>query len=113
MLELLYAHYDAGPASPRVASIQEVAEARFTSTAAVKMALQSLYDKFDLVGEERNKEALARRAPAVEGHPHPVLNASETNEPAGGAPAGSSYSRAGLALSCDVADCNDGVGRPT
>jgi predicted component of type VI protein secretion system len=62
VLELLFQHYDAGRLAPRVASIREVAEARFTSTAAVKMALQSLYDKFDLVGEERNKEALARRA---------------------------------------------------
>jgi len=62
VLELLFQHYDAARLAPRVASIKEVADARFTSTAAVKMALQSLYDKFDLVGDERNKEALARRA---------------------------------------------------
>ncbi len=63
VLELLYLHYDAGRLAPRVASIREIAEARFTSPAAVKMVLQSLYDKFDLAGsEERNKEALARRA---------------------------------------------------
>jgi predicted component of type VI protein secretion system len=62
VLELLYQHYDSGRLAPRVASIREVADARFTSTAAVKMALQSLYDKFELVGDERNKEALARRA---------------------------------------------------
>ena len=63
VLELLFLHYDSGRLSPRVASIREIAEARFTSPAAVKMLLQSLYDKFDLVGSgERNKEALARRA---------------------------------------------------
>ena len=63
VLELLYLHYDAGRPAPRVASIREIAEARFTSPAAVKMALQSLYDKFDLAGAaERNKEALALRA---------------------------------------------------
>jgi pSer/pThr/pTyr-binding forkhead associated (FHA) protein len=62
VLELLYQHYDAGRLAPRVASIREVADVRFTSPAAVKMALQSLYDKFDLTGDERNKEALARRA---------------------------------------------------
>jgi pSer/pThr/pTyr-binding forkhead associated (FHA) protein len=63
VLELLYMHYDSGRLAPRVASIREIAEARFTSTAAVKMALQSLYDKFELAGvEERNKEALALRA---------------------------------------------------
>ena len=63
VLELLYLHYDAGRLAPRVASIREIAEARFTSTAAVKMLLQSLYDKFELAGgDERNKEALARRA---------------------------------------------------
>ena len=46
-----------------MASIREIAEARFTSAAAVKMVLQSLYDKFELAGaEERNKEVLARRA---------------------------------------------------
>jgi pSer/pThr/pTyr-binding forkhead associated (FHA) protein len=63
VLELLYVHYDAGRLAPRVASIREIAEARFTSTAAVKMVLQSLYDKFELAGtDERNKEVLARRA---------------------------------------------------
>jgi pSer/pThr/pTyr-binding forkhead associated (FHA) protein len=63
VLELLYVHYDAGRLAPRVASIREIAEARFTSPAAVKMVLQSLYDKFELSGsDERNKEALARRA---------------------------------------------------
>jgi pSer/pThr/pTyr-binding forkhead associated (FHA) protein len=63
VLELLYLHYDSGRLAPRVASIREIADARFTSTAAVKMALQSLYDKFELAGtEQRNKEALARRA---------------------------------------------------
>jgi pSer/pThr/pTyr-binding forkhead associated (FHA) protein len=63
VLELLYLHYDSGRLAPRVASIREIADARFTSTAAVKMALQSLYDKFELAGtEQRKKEALARRA---------------------------------------------------
>jgi pSer/pThr/pTyr-binding forkhead associated (FHA) protein len=62
VLELLFVHYDAGRLAPRVASIREIADARFTSTAAVKMALQSLYDKFELAGDERNKEVLARRA---------------------------------------------------
>jgi pSer/pThr/pTyr-binding forkhead associated (FHA) protein len=63
VLDLLFLHYDSGRLSPRVASIREIAEARVTSTAAVKMVLQSLYDKFDLVGSaERNKEALALRA---------------------------------------------------
>jgi pSer/pThr/pTyr-binding forkhead associated (FHA) protein len=63
VLDLLFLHYDSGRLSPRVASIREIAEARFTSTAAVKMVLQSLYDKFDLVGvAERNKEVLATRA---------------------------------------------------
>src|SRR6478736_7114530 len=63
VLELLYLHYDSGRPAPRVASIREIAEARFTSPAAVKMALQSLYDKFNLAGsDERNKEALALRA---------------------------------------------------
>jgi pSer/pThr/pTyr-binding forkhead associated (FHA) protein len=63
VLELLYLHYDSGRLAPRVASIREIAEARFTSTAAVKMVLQSLYDKFELAGgDERNKEALALRA---------------------------------------------------
>ena len=63
VLELLYLHYDSGRLAPRVASIREIAEARFTSAAAVKMALQSLYDKFELAGvDERNKEALALRA---------------------------------------------------
>ena len=63
VLELLYLHYDSGRLAPRVASIREIAEARFTSPAAVKMALQSLYDKFELAGaDERNKEALALRA---------------------------------------------------
>jgi pSer/pThr/pTyr-binding forkhead associated (FHA) protein len=62
VLELLYAHYDSGRLAPRVASIREIAEARSTSPAAVKMALQALYDKFDLDGDERNKETLALRA---------------------------------------------------
>ena len=63
VLELLFLHYDAGRIAPRVASSREIAEARFTSTAAVKMALQALYDKFELAGtDERNKEALALRA---------------------------------------------------
>jgi pSer/pThr/pTyr-binding forkhead associated (FHA) protein len=63
VLELLYLHYDSGRLAPRVASIREIAEARFTSPAAVKMALQALYDKFELAGvEERNKESLALRA---------------------------------------------------
>jgi pSer/pThr/pTyr-binding forkhead associated (FHA) protein len=63
VLELLYMHYDSGRLAPRVTSIREIAEARFTSPAAVKMVLQSLYDKFELAGsDERNKEALALRA---------------------------------------------------
>jgi pSer/pThr/pTyr-binding forkhead associated (FHA) protein len=62
VLELLFVHYDEGRAAPRIATIAEVAERRFTSPAAVKMALQSLYDKFDLVADDRNKETLAIRA---------------------------------------------------
>ena len=63
VLELLFMHYDSGRATPRLATVKEVAEARFTSAAAVKMMLQQLYDKFELVGTaERNKETLAVRA---------------------------------------------------
>jgi pSer/pThr/pTyr-binding forkhead associated (FHA) protein len=63
VLELLFVHYDEGRPAPRVATLKEVAERRFTSTAAVKMALQGLYDKFELDGAaERNKETLALRA---------------------------------------------------
>ncbi len=62
VLELLFVHYDEGRPAPRIATIAEVAERRFTSAAAVKMALQQLYDKFDLVGDERNKDQLAIRA---------------------------------------------------
>lgn len=63
VLELLFTHYDAGRAAPRLATVREVAEVRHTSPAAVKMLMQSLYDKFDLAGpDERNKETLALRA---------------------------------------------------
>jgi hypothetical protein len=63
VLELLFVHYDDGRPAPRVATLKEVAERRFTSTAAVKMTLQGLYDKFELDGPtERNKENLALRA---------------------------------------------------
>ncbi len=63
VLELLFVHYDAGRAAPRLATLREMAEIRHTSAAAVKMLMQSLYDKFDLAGQdERNKEALALRA---------------------------------------------------
>ncbi len=62
VLELLFVHYDEGRATPRIATVAEIAERRFTSTAAVKMSLQNLYDKFDLAGDERNKETLATRA---------------------------------------------------
>lgn len=62
VLELLFAHYDEGRPAPRLSTLQEVAARRFTSTAAVKMVLQGLYDKFDLAGTERNKETLALRA---------------------------------------------------
>ena len=63
VLELLFLHYDEGRAAPRVATINEVAERRFTSAAAVKMVLQGLYDKFDLEGSSaRNKETLVLRA---------------------------------------------------
>jgi pSer/pThr/pTyr-binding forkhead associated (FHA) protein len=62
VLELLFVHYDEGRAAPRIATVAEVAGRRFTSSAAVKMALQSLYDKFDLAGDDRNKETLAIRA---------------------------------------------------
>jgi hypothetical protein len=62
VLELLFMHYDEGRPAPRLATLQEIAQRRFTTTAAVKMVLQGLYDKFDLVGDERNKETLALRA---------------------------------------------------
>jgi pSer/pThr/pTyr-binding forkhead associated (FHA) protein len=62
VLELLFVHYDEGRAAPRLATVAEVAERRFTSSAAVKMVLQQLYDKFDLGGDDRNKETLAIRA---------------------------------------------------
>jgi pSer/pThr/pTyr-binding forkhead associated (FHA) protein len=63
VLELLFMHYDDGRPAPRVATLKEVAERRYTSTAAVKMTLQGLYDKFELDGPtERNKETLALRA---------------------------------------------------
>jgi pSer/pThr/pTyr-binding forkhead associated (FHA) protein len=62
VLELLFQHYDEARPAPRLATLQEIAERRFTSTAAVKMVLQGLYDKFDLQGTERNKETLALRA---------------------------------------------------
>lgn len=62
VLEFLFMHYDEGRSAPRIATIAEVAGRRFTSAAAVKMALQQLYDKFDLVGDDRNKETLAIRA---------------------------------------------------
>lgn len=63
VLELLFVHYDEGRPAPRVATVNEVAERRFTSAAAVKMVLQGLYDKFELTGGEiRNKESLVLRA---------------------------------------------------
>jgi pSer/pThr/pTyr-binding forkhead associated (FHA) protein len=62
VLELLFFHYDESRPAPRLATLQEVADRRFTTTAAVKMVLQGLYDKFDLQGDERNKETLALRA---------------------------------------------------
>lgn len=62
VLELLFMHYDEGRPAPRLATLQEIAHRRFTTTAAVKMVLQGLYDKFDLIGDERNKETLALRA---------------------------------------------------
>jgi pSer/pThr/pTyr-binding forkhead associated (FHA) protein len=63
VLEYLFMHYDEGRPAPRLATLKEVAEKRFTSTAAVKMTLQGLYDKFELDGPtERNKETLALRA---------------------------------------------------
>ncbi len=62
VLELLFAHYDEGRPAPRLSTLQEVAQRRFTTTAAVKMVLQGLYDKFDLQGGERNKETLSLRA---------------------------------------------------
>jgi len=62
VLELLFAHYDEGRAAPRLSTLLEVAERRFTTAAAVKMVLQGLYDKFDLEGSERNKETLSLRA---------------------------------------------------
>jgi DNA-binding CsgD family transcriptional regulator len=62
VLELLFVHYDEGRPAPRIATVAEVAERRFVSPAAVKMTLQGLYDKFDLVGDDRNKETLAIRA---------------------------------------------------
>jgi pSer/pThr/pTyr-binding forkhead associated (FHA) protein len=63
VLERLFMHYDEGRPAPRLATLKEVADQRFTSTAAVKMVLQGLYDKFELDGPtERNKETLALRA---------------------------------------------------
>lgn len=62
VLELLFAYYDEGRPSPRLATLSEIAGRRYTSTAAVKMVLQGLYDKLDLFDEERNKETLALRA---------------------------------------------------
>jgi pSer/pThr/pTyr-binding forkhead associated (FHA) protein len=62
VLELLFTYYDEGRPSPRLATLNEIAERRFTTTAAVKMVLQGLYDKFDLHGDQRNKETLALRA---------------------------------------------------
>lgn len=62
VLELLFVQYDENRPSPRLSTLQEIAERRITSTAAVKMVLQGLYDKFDLLGDERNKETLALRA---------------------------------------------------
>jgi pSer/pThr/pTyr-binding forkhead associated (FHA) protein len=62
VLEMLFLHYDEGRPAPRLSTLQEVADRRVTSTAAVKMVLQGLYDKFDLLGDERNKETLALRA---------------------------------------------------
>ena len=63
VLERLFMHYDDGRPAPRLATLKEVADQRFTSTAAVKMVLQGLYDKFELDGSsERNKETLALRA---------------------------------------------------
>jgi pSer/pThr/pTyr-binding forkhead associated (FHA) protein len=61
VLELLFVHYDEGRAAPRLATLSEIAERRFTSTAAVKMVLQGLYDKCDLFDDDRNKETLALR----------------------------------------------------
>jgi pSer/pThr/pTyr-binding forkhead associated (FHA) protein len=62
VLELLFAYYDEGRPSPRLATLSEIASRRYTSTAAVKMVLQGLYDKLDLFDEDRNKETLALRA---------------------------------------------------
>jgi pSer/pThr/pTyr-binding forkhead associated (FHA) protein len=62
VLELLFTYYDEGRPSPRLATLSEIANKRFTSTAAVKMVLQGLYDKLDLFDEDRNKETLALRA---------------------------------------------------
>ncbi len=62
VLELLFVHYDEGRVAPRLATVAEIAGRRITSAAAVKMQLQGLYDKFDLAGDERNKESLAIRA---------------------------------------------------
>src|SRR3954462_8007370 len=62
VLELLFSYYDEGRPSPRLATLSEIAKKRYTSTAAVKMVLQGLYDKLDLFDEERKKEALALRA---------------------------------------------------
>jgi pSer/pThr/pTyr-binding forkhead associated (FHA) protein len=62
VLELLFLHYDEGRPAPRIATVAEIAQRRFTSPAAAKMTLQQLYDKFDLEGDDRNKETLAIRA---------------------------------------------------
>lgn len=62
VLELLFLHYDRGRPTPRLAAIHEIAKERFTSDGAVKTVLSQLYDRFDLVDPNRNKEALAMRA---------------------------------------------------
>ena len=62
VLELLFIHYDRGRAAPRLASVKEIADERFVSLGAAKSILSLLYDKFELDGDERNKESLAIRA---------------------------------------------------
>ena len=61
VLEYLFMHYDEGRAAPRLATLSEIADRRFTTAAAVKMVLQGLYDKCELYDSERNKETLALR----------------------------------------------------
>jgi len=62
VLHLLFLNYREGQAIPQVATVEQIAAARNSSTAAVKQVLQGLYNKLHLNGSERNKDTLARKA---------------------------------------------------